>query len=49
MMHENPVHEMLGSTENLVAAARKRLELWDIGEKQITEISGLGRAAKNLR
>ena len=39
MMHENPVHEMPGSTENLVAAARKRLELWDIGDSQIAEIT----------
>ena len=33
MMHDSPVHEMLGSTENLVAAARKRLELWDISDR----------------
>ena len=34
-MHDNPVHEMLGSTENLIAAAKKRLELWDISDPQI--------------
>jgi RND family efflux transporter MFP subunit len=48
LMHENPVHEMLGSTENLVAAARKRMELWDIGEKQINEITASGVPLKNL-
>ena len=48
MMHENPVHEMLGSTENLVAAAKKRMELWDIGEKQIAEIAASGVPLKNL-
>jgi Cu(I)/Ag(I) efflux system membrane fusion protein len=48
MMHENPVHEMLGSTENLVAAARKRMELWDIGDKQIAEIAASGVPLKNL-
>src|ERR1035441_5219616 len=47
-MQDNPVHEMLGSTENLVAAARKRLELWDISDQQIDEISRTGEALKNL-
>src|SRR6185369_5912676 len=48
MMHDNPVHEMLGSTENLVAAARKRMELWDIGENQIAGITASGVPLKNL-
>jgi Cu(I)/Ag(I) efflux system membrane fusion protein len=48
MMHDNPVHEMLGSTENLVAAAKKRMELWDIGENQIAEITASGVPLKNL-
>jgi membrane fusion protein, copper/silver efflux system len=48
LMHENPVHEMLGSTENLVAAAKKRMELWDIGEGQIAEITASGVPLKNL-
>ena len=47
-MQDNPVHEMLGSTENLVAAARKRLELWDISDAQVDEISRTGQALKNL-
>jgi membrane fusion protein, copper/silver efflux system len=48
LMHDNPVHEMLGSTENLVAAARKRLELWDISEAQIEEMAAKGEPLKNL-
>ena len=32
-MHDNPLHEIKESTDNLVAAARKRLELWDIGDR----------------
>jgi len=48
LMHDNPVHEMLGSTENLVAAAKKRMDLWDIGEKQIAEITASGVPLKNL-
>jgi RND family efflux transporter MFP subunit len=48
LMRDNPVHEILGSTENLVAAARKRLELWDISDSQIEEISRTGQALKNL-
>uniref|UniRef100_Q01PJ9 Efflux transporter, RND family, MFP subunit n=1 Tax=Solibacter usitatus (strain Ellin6076) TaxID=234267 RepID=Q01PJ9_SOLUE len=48
MMHDSPVHEMLGSTENLIAAARKRLELWDIGESQIAAITTAGQAVKYL-
>jgi RND family efflux transporter MFP subunit len=48
LMHENPVHQMLGSTENLMAAARKRLELWDISDDQIEEITRSGKTLKNL-
>jgi RND family efflux transporter MFP subunit len=48
LMQDNPVHEMLGSTENLVAAAKKRLELWDISDPQIDEISRTGQTLKNL-
>lgn len=47
-LHDNPVHEMLGSTENLVAAAKKRMELWDIGEEQIAAITASGTPLKNL-
>ncbi len=48
LMHDNPVHEMLGSTENLVGAARKRLELWDISDAQIDQIGRTGETLKNL-
>jgi RND family efflux transporter MFP subunit len=48
LMHDNPVHEMLGSTENLVAAAKKRLELWDISDAQIEQIGRTGETLKNL-
>lgn len=48
MMQDNPVHEMLDSTENLVAAAKKRLELWDISERQIDQIGRTSQPLKNL-
>ena len=48
LMHDNPVHEMVGSTESLVAAARKRLELWDISDAQIDRIGRTGETIKNL-
>jgi RND family efflux transporter MFP subunit len=47
-MRDNPVHEMMGSTENLVAAARKRLQLWDIGDPEIDQIARTGQTLKNL-
>ena len=47
-MQDNPMQEMMGSTENLVAAARKRLELWDITGRQIEEIGRTGKTLLNL-
>ena len=47
-MQDNPLHEMMGSTENLVAAAKKRLELWDITDRQIEEIGRTGKTLLNL-
>ena len=47
-MSGNPVHEMTESTDNLVAAARKRLELLDIGGRQIDEIARTGQPVENL-
>ena len=47
-MHDNPLHEMLGGAENLVAAARKRLELWDISDAQIDQIAATGKTIKYL-
>jgi RND family efflux transporter MFP subunit len=48
MMRDSPVHEMLGSTDNLVAAAKKRLELWDISDPQIASIIETGQPVKYL-
>ena len=48
LMHANPIHEMLDSTENLVAAARKRLELWDIGDDEIDRMARSGETQKNV-
>jgi len=47
-MHDNPVHEMADSTNNLVAAAKKRLELWDISPPQIDQIARTGVPLENL-
>jgi RND family efflux transporter MFP subunit len=48
VMQDSPVHEMMGSTENLVAAAKKRLELWDISDRQIEQVASTGQPLKNL-
>lgn len=48
LLHDNPVHEMQASTDDLVAAARKRLELWDISDTQIDWIGRTGETIKNL-
>ena len=48
LMQDNPVHEMMASTENLVNAARKRLELWDITDTQIDQVARTGETIKNL-
>ena len=47
-MSGNPLHEMVESTDNLVAAARKRLELFDIGRRQLDEIVSTGQPIENL-
>ena len=49
MAHADTMQQMMGdSTANLVAAAKRRLELWDIGEEQIEEIARSGQTLKNL-
>jgi len=48
MAHEGAMEQMGASTERLVAAARKRLELWDIGDAQIAQIERTGETLKNL-
>ncbi len=45
---DNPLHEMRESTDGLVDAARRRLQLWDISDAQIDEIGRSGRTLKNL-
>ena len=47
-MSGNPLREMTESTANLVAAARKRLELFDIGGRQLDEIARTGQPVENL-
>ena len=47
-MHPNMVHEMRESTDNLVEAARKRLDLWDIKASQIEQIARTGEPIKYL-
>jgi Cu(I)/Ag(I) efflux system membrane fusion protein len=48
LMRDNPMREMMGSTGNLVAAARKRLELWDISEPVIDQVARTGETLKYL-
>ena len=47
-MHDGALPMMAASTENLLAAARKRLELWDISPAQIDEIARTGKTIENL-
>lgn len=47
-MQDSPVHEMAMSAGNLLAAARRRLELWDISDEQIEAIRNSGQPMKNL-
>jgi Cu(I)/Ag(I) efflux system membrane fusion protein len=48
VMHDNAMHEMGASTENLLTAARRRLELWDISDAQIETIRKTGEPLKDL-
>jgi RND family efflux transporter MFP subunit len=48
IMHNNAMHEMGASTENLLMAARRRLELWDISDAQIETIRKTGEPLKDL-
>jgi len=48
VMHDNAMHEMGASTENLLTAARHRLELWDISDAQIETIRKTGEPLKDL-
>jgi Cu(I)/Ag(I) efflux system membrane fusion protein len=48
MMHDNPLHEMLGSTDTMLAAARKRLELWGISDAQVEQMAETGKPLERL-
>jgi Cu(I)/Ag(I) efflux system membrane fusion protein len=48
VMHDNPMHEMTASAENLLTASRRRLELWDISDAQIETIRKTGEPLKDL-
>jgi len=47
-MHDDAMPAMVAGNDNLAAAARKRLELWDISERQIDEIARTGKTIENL-
>jgi RND family efflux transporter MFP subunit len=47
-MHSSAMPAMTESTMNLVAAARRRLELWDIPAAQVDEIGRTGKTVDDL-
>jgi RND family efflux transporter MFP subunit len=47
-MHDGAMPEMAAGNDNLVAAAHKRLELWDISSQQIDDIARTGKTIENL-
>ena len=47
-MRDGAMPEMAVGNDNLVAAARKRLELWDISGPQIDEVQRTGKPIENL-
>jgi RND family efflux transporter MFP subunit len=47
-MHAGAMPAMAAGNDNLVAAARKRLELWDISGPQIDEVERSGKPIENL-
>ena len=46
---DNPVHEMMASTTNLLEAARKRLSLWDISDEQVERVLRTGSPSRTSR
>jgi len=48
IMHDDAMPAMSAGNDNLVAAARKRLELWDISGPQIDEVGRTGKPIENL-
>jgi len=47
-MHDGAMPAMAMGNDNLVAAARKRLELWDISGPQIDQVERTGKPIENL-
>jgi membrane fusion protein, copper/silver efflux system len=45
-MRDGAMPEMAAGNDNLVAAARKRLELWDISGQQIDEVQRTGKPSR---
>ncbi len=48
-MHDEAMPAMAVGHDNLVASARKRLELWDISDQQIDEVGRTGTRASPRR
>jgi RND family efflux transporter MFP subunit len=48
ILREGPLPELRQNSEALLAAARKRLELWDLGDSQIEEIARTGKPLTNV-
>jgi RND family efflux transporter MFP subunit len=48
LMSHGAMPQMVTGAENLVAAARRRLELWDIAGQEIDEMARTGEPIKNL-
>ena len=47
-MGESSIHELMGSTLNMLAGAKKRMQLWDIADSQIEQMASSGEPLKNL-
>lgn len=48
IMRDGALPAIAAGNDNLVAAARKRLELWDISDQQIDEVRRTGKPIENL-
>ncbi|MCL4401288.1 MAG: efflux RND transporter periplasmic adaptor subunit [Acidobacteria bacterium] len=48
IMKGNPLESALDSSESLLRAARRRLQLWDISDAQIDEVLKTGQPIKNI-
>ncbi len=47
-MAGNALHELTATSDSLLVAARRRLELWDINDAQIDQIEKTGQPVKDL-